>query len=1584
MLCAACVASAANYLTFTAEEDGSTFGIINEGGNNPDIQYSLDGGETWTALAAGDTITLAHKGDKALLRGNNPEGFSKSRDQYSTFRMTGKVSASGSVMSLIDGTGLSTEIPNGYCFCRLFRNCTSLTQAPELPATSLTIYCYDAMFLGCTSLTQVPTLPATTLANFCYDGMFARCTSLTQAPELPVTTLVSGCYYSMFSDCKSLTQAPALPATTLADSCYMYMFSGCASLYEIHVSFDDWLDGNNSTAYWVENVAPSGTFICLENLPLEYGVNRIPLGWRVKKVIDGDTVDVLPVNRDLLTFTAEEDGSTFGIENTNNNPNVQYSLDGGDIWIALAGGKMVTLAHKGDKALLRGYNTEGFSKSRSQYSTFKMTGKVAASGSVMSLIDGVCETLAIPANYCFYNLFAGCKSLTQAPELPATTLAKSCYEFMFYGCTSLTQAPALPAMTLAESCYVVMFASCKNLTQAPELPATTLAEACYGNMFNGCASLTNAPELPATTLADGCYIAMFSATSLTQAPALPAMTLANSCYSYMFQGCTSLTKAPKLPATKMNAESCCYRMFEDCTNLSEINVSFDEWPIIYDDVDGELNPSANFKWVENVAPTGTFICPKALPLEYGESRIPEGWTVKYIEDMANYLTFTAEEDGSSFRIVNNGSNNPDVQYSLDGGETWTALAGGKMVTLAHKGDKALLRGDNPEGFSKDTKKYSSFTMTGMIAASGSVMSLIDGVGETLVIPANYCFYNLFVGCKSLTKAPELPATTLTEWCYWYMFDGCTSLKQAPELPAMTLAEGCYCEMFDGCTSLKQAPELPAMTLAERCYLAMFASCKSLTQAPALPATTLAEYCYNRMFSGCESLTQAPELPATTLAENCYASMFSGCTSLTKAPELPATTLAERCYLAMFASCKSLTQAPALPATTLANYCYCEMFDGCTSLTQAPELPATTLAEGCYTSMFSGCTSLTQAPELPATTLPAESNVESGCYSSMFDGCTSLTQAPALPATTLADFCYDAMFRGCTSLSQISVLFEDWRDADDPTYRWVRNVAPTGTFICPKALALEYGEDRIPEGWTVQYIEDMANYLTFTAEEDSSSFRIVNNGSNNPDVQYSLDGGETWTALAGGKMVTLAHKGDKALLRGDNPEGFSKDTKKYSSFTMTGMIAASGSVMSLIDGVGETLVIPANYCFYNLFVGCKSLTKAPELPATTLTEWCYWYMFDGCTSLKQAPELPAMTLAEGCYCEMFDGCTSLKQAPELPAMTLAERCYLAMFASCKSLTQAPALPATTLANYCYCEMFSDCTSLTRAPELPATTLAETCYSGMFRKCTSLTQAPELPATTLASGCYSTMFSDCTNLTQAPELPATTLAEGCYTRMFDGCTSLTQAPKLPATTLAEGCYTRMFDGCTSLTQAPELPATTLPAESNVESGCYSSMFDGCTSLTQAPALPATTLADFCYSSMFRGCTSLSQIRVSFDDWNDGLHTDRWVADVAPTGTFICPKALPLEYGEDRIPEGWTVKYIGEEGSGVNSTLADGITVWTDDLTIFVCGAEGKVSLYDMSGRIVAVSNTADEERALCVPAKGAYVVRMNGGSSVVLVR
>ena len=116
------------------------------------------------------------------------------------------------------------------CFAGMYMNCTSLTAAPELPATSLADSCYNGMFSGCTSMTQAPDLPATALASYCYIGMFRDCTSIAQAPELPVTSLAGNCYNSMFYGCTSLTAAPDLPATALASGCYSSMFSGCSSL----------------------------------------------------------------------------------------------------------------------------------------------------------------------------------------------------------------------------------------------------------------------------------------------------------------------------------------------------------------------------------------------------------------------------------------------------------------------------------------------------------------------------------------------------------------------------------------------------------------------------------------------------------------------------------------------------------------------------------------------------------------------------------------------------------------------------------------------------------------------------------------------------------------------------------------------------------------------------------------------------------------------------------------------------------------------------------------------------------------------------------------------------------------------------------------------------------------------------------------------------------------------------------------------------------------------------------------------------------------------------------------------------------
>ena len=134
----------------------------------------------------------------------------------------------------------------------------------------------------------------------------------------------------------------------------------------------------------------------------------------------------------------------------------------------------------------------------------------------------------------------------------------------------LKQTPITQFTSQNNRAFAYAFYACEKLVDASQLvmPDFSIGYECY-NMFQGCTSLTAAPALPATTLANYCYNNMFNGcTSLTAAPALPATTLANYCYYNMFKGCTSLTTAPSvLPATTL-AANCYNNMFQGCTSLT--------------------------------------------------------------------------------------------------------------------------------------------------------------------------------------------------------------------------------------------------------------------------------------------------------------------------------------------------------------------------------------------------------------------------------------------------------------------------------------------------------------------------------------------------------------------------------------------------------------------------------------------------------------------------------------------------------------------------------------------------------------------------------------------------------------------------------------------------------------------------------------------------------------------------------------------------------------------------------------------------------------------------------------------------------
>ena len=324
-------------LTFRATQNGSTVKLRKLNSPIGAFQTSRDGGNTWSDYTIDTAITL-NTGDEVSFRAKADRTSAQTNNVYFQFKMTGKIEAWHNVMSLYRPNDFATyNTVLEYAFYMLFRNCTSLTKAPVLPATTLADSCYYHMFEGCQSLTKAPELPATTLApacyrymfsgcqsltkapelpvtkleGSCYNGMFSDCRSLTKAPELPVTkleescysfmfygcqsltkapvlpatTLAQYCYSSMFSGCQSLTEAPELPATTLAQNCYNSMFSGCQSLKKVRVSATT--TATDALKEWLKNVSATGDFYCDPNATIfPTGASGIPKGWTRRNIAD--------------------------------------------------------------------------------------------------------------------------------------------------------------------------------------------------------------------------------------------------------------------------------------------------------------------------------------------------------------------------------------------------------------------------------------------------------------------------------------------------------------------------------------------------------------------------------------------------------------------------------------------------------------------------------------------------------------------------------------------------------------------------------------------------------------------------------------------------------------------------------------------------------------------------------------------------------------------------------------------------------------------------------------------------------------------------------------------------------------------------------------------------------------------------------------------------------------------------------------------------------------------------------------------------------------------------------------------------
>ena len=343
------------------------------------------------------------------------------------------------------------------------------------------------------SLLTGDTEPLTDLTghDYAYKYLFGQMTTLLNAPELPATTLSDYCYYGMFEGCGSLEDAPELPATELKNNCYAFMFHNCTEIDEIHCNATN-ISANNCTNGWVGDVSATGTFYRnANNESWTIGTSGIPNGWGVVPpiVVDDGWFCFEDATGRANTLYLGKEGS--------NAPNVtlQYSYDciTWNIW-GTTGTEILELRIPANsKVYLRGTNTAFGAAYVDSRNRFSSTGNVRCGGVISSVRTNNTTPLRnLTGHDCAYaGMFDEMSTLLNAPELPATTLSTYCYYGMFEGCTKLTTAPALPATTLANWCYLEMFERCTSLTTAPELPATTLVNGCYQEMFDNCSNLSS-------------------------------------------------------------------------------------------------------------------------------------------------------------------------------------------------------------------------------------------------------------------------------------------------------------------------------------------------------------------------------------------------------------------------------------------------------------------------------------------------------------------------------------------------------------------------------------------------------------------------------------------------------------------------------------------------------------------------------------------------------------------------------------------------------------------------------------------------------------------------------------------------------------------------------------------------------------------------------------------------------------------------------------------------------------------------------------------------------------------------------------
>lgn len=504
-----------DYLTITSTSANNQVKLKSStSGSSATIDFSKDGGSTWTSVAAssygnGNDVATLNNGDKLIMRHTGSIGNGNTQIYCS-----GSYTVSGNLASLQFGDKFNVSGQTAQEFGSLFEN-TPVTSAKGLylgAYSTMSAYSFRYMFHKCTSLTKAPsTLPATTLANNCYQGMFQGCTSLTSAPALQATTLAQYCYCYMFAGCTSLTSSPDLrQVTSIGTNSMRYMFSDCSSLSVAYAPTPSSWE-TDKMKKWLYGVAASGTLFADQSIAASIptsSASGVPNGWKIN-VPDAQPTDYFSItnqtNADNTISIVWQDMNGWEAQD------IEFSTDGSNwdkVIATTAGTTIATLPAFGSVKLRHTGTMQG--------NCFRGTGSHSVGGNIASLDLGSAYNVTdrtMPQAQ-FIQMFIDDTTLVSAENLNFASYsganASGCNQ-MFQGCTALVLPPDLSPIEnhYGHQVFDMMFRGCTSLVKGTNLTKlkTYGWRAIFG-MYSGCTALSEL-YYPDFQITDGEWWSMY-------------------------------------------------------------------------------------------------------------------------------------------------------------------------------------------------------------------------------------------------------------------------------------------------------------------------------------------------------------------------------------------------------------------------------------------------------------------------------------------------------------------------------------------------------------------------------------------------------------------------------------------------------------------------------------------------------------------------------------------------------------------------------------------------------------------------------------------------------------------------------------------------------------------------------------------------------------------------------------------------------------------------------------------------------------------------------------------------------------------